>query len=523
MSKRAIIYTRVSTGRQEEEGTSLASQEAACRAYAEQHGYTIERVTREVYTGAELWDRPYLAQDRTDIKAGKAQALIVYAIDRLSRDPVHLAIIADECERAGAELHFVTEPLDTSPEAMLILYVKGYAGRVEREKIRERVLRGKKTRALQGKVSNAGFDLYGYRREKEAGVRVIYEPEARHVRQIFTWVGIEGLSLKAVIRRLTEEGVPPPSVGKIRRYSTSDKVPQWGTGTLGRMLRERAYIGEAYAWRYKGTRHNGKYKSGVSRPREEWIALPEQATPAIVSIDLWNAVQHRLDTNHGEHTRNLNKARRYLLRGLVYCAVCGRRMYGEPKEKTPYYRCSSRRSTGGKCGSSSILTRYLDAWVWDQVSAVLRDPSIIAAEVERVRGDEPDPILKGDLEAANRSLARIDRQQERLIGRFRAAENDDFPWELVEREIVKLEKEKGNVKVTIAEIEQRLAQQQRAVAQLEELQTYCARVWHNLERFDFDDQRLALDSLDVKVYVNGRDWRLVGRIPINGGVLSQSS
>ena len=55
------------------------------------------RVTREVYTGAELWDRPKLAQVRADLKAGQAEALLVYAIDRLSRDPIHLAIVAEEC------------------------------------------------------------------------------------------------------------------------------------------------------------------------------------------------------------------------------------------------------------------------------------------------------------------------------------------------------------------------------------------------------------------------------------------
>src|SRR5687768_5172800 len=108
----AVVYCRVSTKGQEEDGTSLDSQADACVKHAEALGYTVGRVTREVYTGAELWDRLKLAQDRADMKAGQFQALIVYAIDRLTRDPIHLAIIAEECDRAGVALEFVTEPLD---------------------------------------------------------------------------------------------------------------------------------------------------------------------------------------------------------------------------------------------------------------------------------------------------------------------------------------------------------------------------------------------------------------------------
>jgi len=165
----ALIYCRVSTKRQGEEGLSLESQQAACVQHAESLGYTVESTTQEVYTGSELWDRPLLARDRNDIRAGKYQALIVYAIDRLSRNPIHLALIAEECERAGCALIFVSEPLDSSPEGRLIAYVKGYAAQIEREKIRERTMRNKHQRVLNGKVPNAGCELYGYIRDRDAG------------------------------------------------------------------------------------------------------------------------------------------------------------------------------------------------------------------------------------------------------------------------------------------------------------------------------------------------------------------
>jgi DNA invertase Pin-like site-specific DNA recombinase len=83
----AIIYRRVSTKRQEDEGTSLDSQEAACVNHAQALGFTSWRVTREVYSGAALYDRPLLSRDRADLKSGQFKALIAYSTDRLSRDP----------------------------------------------------------------------------------------------------------------------------------------------------------------------------------------------------------------------------------------------------------------------------------------------------------------------------------------------------------------------------------------------------------------------------------------------------
>ncbi len=71
--KSALVYCRVSTQKQEEEGTSLDSQAAACIAHAEKLGYQIGRVTKEVYSGAELFDRPLLSRDRADIRAGMFQ------------------------------------------------------------------------------------------------------------------------------------------------------------------------------------------------------------------------------------------------------------------------------------------------------------------------------------------------------------------------------------------------------------------------------------------------------------------
>src|SRR4051794_20163325 len=97
---RAAIYVRVSTGAQEEEGTSLGTQERACREYAAERGYVVDEahVYREVHTGTELWERPELTRLRDHIKGGEVHAVVAYAVDRLARDPTHLGVIVSEAK-----------------------------------------------------------------------------------------------------------------------------------------------------------------------------------------------------------------------------------------------------------------------------------------------------------------------------------------------------------------------------------------------------------------------------------------
>src|SRR5436190_5766943 len=152
-ASRAAIYVRVSTVGQEQDGTSLETQESACRRHADSCGYAVDDadVYREVHTGTELWERRELHRLRDAVRRREVDVLVVYAIDRLSRDPVHLGVVLSEADHAGVDVQFVSEPLDNSPEGQLIRLVRGYAAKVEHEKIKERSMRGKRAKAQAGK------------------------------------------------------------------------------------------------------------------------------------------------------------------------------------------------------------------------------------------------------------------------------------------------------------------------------------------------------------------------------------
>jgi hypothetical protein len=164
----------------------------------------------------------------------------------------------------------------------------------------------------------------------------------------------------------------------------------------------------------------------------------------------------------------------------------------------------------------------VETWVWTQVSAILHDPSLVAAEVQRRQAEGPDPATLAERERLQRRLTTFEKQQQRLIHHFR--EDESAPWELIRRELAQIEQDKRQVEVALVAIDQRLAEQQMVVTRLEALETYCLQVSRQCERFDFDGKRLALEALDIQVTANGREWHLDGRIPVDhAGVVTQTS
>ncbi|HZT58470.1 MAG TPA: recombinase family protein [Pyrinomonadaceae bacterium] len=515
-SGQALVYCRVSTSKQEEKGTSLDSQAAACIARAEELGFKVGRVTKEVYSGAEIYDRQLLSADRADIRAGKFQALVVYAIDRLSRDVAHLCIIADECERAGAQLIFVTEDLDRSAEGKLMQSVRAYVAEVERQKIRERCVRGKRQKALSGRVVRGGTDLYGYGFDAERGVRTVNNVEAATVRQIFRWAA-EGVSTRSIINRLRQQGTPPPSAGKRRlvheRYSAT---PAWGSGAVKRILNDPTYKGEAYAWRWQSAK--GK-KATVARPADEWIRLPDDAAPAIVTPELWTAAQERLKANRGDYTRN--ELRPDLLRGHVFCGKCGLRMRGDNEHGRRVYRCPSRFAALGDCRGARIPSVECENAAWELVKKILDDPTVLTTELERrkAEGSESRARLEADAESARRSHRQAEAELQKIVDR--AATADDDLWAMFQKAIAEKKITVTRLKEAVDDAEARLASADADAASLTALTEYAARVRKHLAVFGFDEKRLAFEALNVKVNGNGRDWR-IDVCPPNTGLVSQS-
>jgi site-specific DNA recombinase len=214
MSQQQVaVYARVSSKQQAEEGT-IDSQLAALQQRVEQDGFRLsEELTfvDEGYSGANLI-RPGLERLRDVVALKGLDRLYVHSPDRLARKYAYQVLLVDELQRAGVEVVFLNRELSETPEDELLLQVQGIIAEYERAKILERSRRGKRHAAQTSQVSVLSGAPYGYHyvTKDEGGGQARYEvlpEEARIVRQIFEWIGLERVSIGEVCRQLQKAGV----------------------------------------------------------------------------------------------------------------------------------------------------------------------------------------------------------------------------------------------------------------------------------------------------------------------------
>ena len=185
MNKAAAIYARVSTDDQAERGYSLPSQIEACQKFASQKGFNVMSAYQDDISGAKAISiRPEGYELQKAIEAGQVRAVIVYCVDRLSRDNVDLLTTVRDWLRAGVEIYALDIGQVTS-ELDIVLVIKGWQGSDERQKIRERTMRGSSAKARAGKVVGGGSPPYGY--TYSDGELFIDDSQAETVRMIYNW------------------------------------------------------------------------------------------------------------------------------------------------------------------------------------------------------------------------------------------------------------------------------------------------------------------------------------------------
>ena len=490
---KAVIYCRVSTESQQTEGTSLLTQLEAALQYCDDRGYDVRYRFSEVGSGLKL-ERPKLNELRELVRAGEVDTIIVYCLDRLSRDPTHGVVLTQEFEKHGVKLEAVTEDIDNSELGKLITYIRGYAAKVETEKRRDRTMRGRQKRIESGKLPTGRGIIYGYDYDTARQINTANE-ELEIVRMAGLWIRNEGVFLNEVCRRLMNMHVPAPRGGSI-----------WSRGTVGRIFRNPVYAGRSYAGR---TRTQDEKR--IACPEEQWIEIPDAVDRTAFSWIEWVDIQHQLDINRERSPRN--KKHEYLLAGRLFCRICGRRIYGTPMHSRPYYRCSGRIRllSDANCIAKTTNAKQLDDAVWCEVKSMLQSPDVLLAGIEEVNAQSNQRgFLDSEVERVEKRLARLDRDQRGLLQWALKG----FPEGMVVAENKKINSERTALRSRYDELIARLEDIGKSVVHNSEVKEFCRSATEHIESFTFADKRLALDALSVKVWLDPDIITVEGVVPI---------
>lgn len=371
ISMRAVIYCRVSTDDQEKEGTSLQTQREACLAYCKQKDYQVIRQFSETCSGLTL-DRPELIKLRNLIRTNDIDVVIIYCLDRLSRNATHGVILRDELDKNNVSLESITEDIDKSPLGEAITYLRGTFAQIESEKIRERTMRGKLAHVNEGRLpQGTGIGIYGYQWDKTTKKRTIIEHEAEVVQKIFSMV-LQGSSVNQIAIELNRHGI------KTKTGSL------WHSLTIRRILNNTAYTGKTY---YGMTKRVGKHKV-IVQPKENWILLPD-ITPPIIPDEMFERAYEAM--KQAKLSRPIKPYSAYLLTGFLKCSECGSPLGGTTLNgKYRYYQCRGARPTetrGKICNARYIKADDLEKAVWNKVIEMLTSPLTLLSLLTEIKAN----------------------------------------------------------------------------------------------------------------------------------------
>jgi len=360
MPRAAAIYCRISDDR---EGRHLGvdRQLADCHALAERKGWPVrdEYVDNDVsaYSGKL---RPQYRRMLHDIKAGDVDAVIVWHVDRLHRQPKELEEFIETCDAAGLrDLATVTGDVDLAThDGQFVARIMGAVARKESDDKSRRILRKHQELAERGEVSGGGTRPYGFAEDR----RTIKKSEAKIIREVVTRV-LAGDSLRSVCQSLNDRSIPT---------STGNA---WSPSTLKRMLVSARISGQR--------EHQGEIMGpAVWEP----IIPPEQTA--------------RLRAFLGRGRGTTRTPRRYLLTGLLRCGRCGATLVSRPRaDGERRYVCATGPGFAG-CGGTAILARELDPFVADAVLHRLDTPELEAALRGEAAKDAEAAVIQHDLDDA---------------------------------------------------------------------------------------------------------------------------
>lgn len=361
-TRTVALYVRVSTGYQVDKD-SLPFQKQELRNYC-RHVLHIEESRLEVFEDAgksgKNTKRPAFERMMMKVKAGLVSHVIVYKIDRISRNLVDFSLMYDDFKYNRVTFISLNEQFDTSSaigEAVLKIIL--VFAELERKLTSERVKDIMIGRANEGKWNGARVP-YGWDWDSVACRPVHSEKEAPFARAMYDMY----LEVK--------------STGKIRDYNNAHGVPtkrggEWTSKTVSDFLRNPLNKGD-YRYNYRES------AKGRKKPENEVVYLEGVFDP-LVDPELWDRVNKIMDSNRDKRNmgglhpieKNCN-----IFAGLIRCSICGADYLVSKKDKrrkngfTPSIYYCGAKTKAIHCRNLNVSDVKIGPFMINYISAMVR-------------------------------------------------------------------------------------------------------------------------------------------------------
>lgn len=374
----AVIYARYSSHAQREE--SIEGQLRVCCEYAEHAGLDVIKEYIDRAMTATSDQRPAFQQMIAESVSHGFDTVLVYALDRFARDRYDAAIYRKKLKDNGVRIISVTQPIDDSPEGVLIESLLEGMAEYYSKNLARGVMRGMRENAMNCKAVG-GIVPTGYKIDRSSMKYVIDTEKAVIIREVFQLYA-DGMSIVEICKRCNAKG-----------YRTNRGRP-FTRNSLSTILKNRKYI--------------GVYKF-------DDIEI-EGGMPVIVDRDTFEKVQKRLSMGNKKRLRSHDDIT-FLLSGKLFCGHCGKPMVGTSgtgKGGQTYYYYSCRQH-GNKCLKTAERKEKLEWFVINYITETFltdENISVIADLVmEQLNNDEWSQAAR----ALERQISDVDNRIRNLM------------------------------------------------------------------------------------------------------------
>jgi len=343
----AVIYARYSSDNQREE--SIEGQLRECNEFAKKKGYTVVKTYADrAISGKRADNRPQFQQMISDSKQGGFDFIIVWKIDRFSRDKYESVIYKTTLKKSNISVISATEPIDDSPEGKLMESIFEGFSEYFLSDLTLKTSRGMTENILNGKY-NGGVMTFGYIIDDERHFQIDHD-RAEIVTDIFKKYA-SGESIKSIVDELKAQGIK----------TLKGKEPTYNF--VNCMLNNRRYLGE---YRFKDT-------------------VNSNAIPPLVTPDIFEKCQQRLSENIQKPASFKIVEDKYLLTGKIFCGHCNSPMTGASatsKDRTiyRYYQCvNSKKKT---CAKKRENKEFIENIVVDTAMKIFGNKSLMKRIVD---------------------------------------------------------------------------------------------------------------------------------------------
>jgi site-specific DNA recombinase len=503
--KRAVLYLRVSTGRQVAGEVSLPSQRELTRTHCEANGWTV--VDEYVEPGASATDDRRPVFQRMMEAARDADrpfdVIVVHAFSRFYRNGAEMELTIRNLRKHGVEVVSVTQPTGDDPTQDMIRQMIGIFDEYTSRENGKNVTRAMRESAKQGFWNGATPPL-GYRiveaerRGQKIKKKLDIDPvEAELVRLIFR-LYLEGdgssgpLGIKEVTKWLNSHG------HRTRRGST------FGVGPVHNILRNACYATGKWPYGRRSSRTGGKHDPATI------IEIP---IPTLIDPSDFSRAAAKLVNNNPRTTPPRVVNGPTLLTGVAVCASCGAGMTRTGTKRRDkayaYYSCAGCQQKGATvCEGRHIPMGILDDIVIKNLKERVLVPDRMAALL-RGLADRQSAKVNAVNERVLALQGEVNECEERLKRLYRSIEDGIVELDDILRDrISSLKAERERTK---AALDRALAQTGAAMTiDAERIHAFSRLVTEKLDNGDVNSRKAYIRSIVSAVEVDDHAIRIVG-------------